>query len=107
MQHGTFRLVEECSGVGHLLQEGTVLRQVRYSVSRYQGVLQGSGMPIPGLHRVEGSVDFRVEGEDEQLLGAALVLRLEDGRSLPITLAGRDGRIVAEGHGPGRGCSCC
>jgi hypothetical protein len=107
MQRGVFKLIEECSGTGDLMEQGVLLRQVRYTVSRYQGMLEGSGMPIPGLHRIEGSVDVTLGDEDARLLGAPLTLRLEDGRALAITLASRDGRILTEGHGPCRGCSCC
>src|SRR5215207_2054145 len=107
MQRGTFKLVEECTGTGDLLQKGAVLRHVRYTIARYQGMLEGSGMPVPGLHRVEGSIDFRVGDDQTHLLGAPLTLKLEDGRSLPITLADRDGQILTEGHGPSGGCSCC
>ena len=107
MQRGTFKLVEECAGTGELLQKGAVLRHVRYTLARYQGMLEGSGMPVPGLHRVEGSIDFRVGDDETHLVGAPLMLKLEDGRSLPITLADRDGQILAEGHGPCGGCSCC
>ena len=70
-------------------------------------MLEGSGMPIPGLHRVEGSVDLDGAEVAPDLVGACLTLKLEDGRSVPITLADADGRVLDEGHGPGRGCSCC
>jgi hypothetical protein len=104
MQRGVLKLIEERSGVGELLKDGIVLRQVRYQFSRYQGMLEESGMPIPGLHRIEGSMDIGDAGA--HLVGAPLTLRLDDGRSVNITLASRDGRILAVGHGPG-GCSCC
>ena len=104
MQHATFKLVEQSSGVGELVKDGSVLGQVHYSITRYQGMLVGSGMPIPGLHRLEGSTDFEVS--DVSLIGRPLMLRLEDGRALAVTLAARDGRLLSEGHGPG-GCSCC
>jgi hypothetical protein len=107
MQRGTFKLVEACSGTGDLIDHGVVLRQVRYSLNRFQGMLEGSGMPVPGLHRIEGSIDFVLGDDDMRLLGAPLTLRLEDGRAVPITLADRDGRILTEGHGPSHGCSCC
>lgn len=104
MQHATFKLVEQLSGTGDLEDRGIVLRQVRYSVARYQGMLVGSGMPIPGLHRIEGSTDFDVT--DVSLIGRPLTLRLEDGRALGVILAARDGRLLSEGHGPSR-CLCC
>ena len=105
MQHATFKIVEELTGVGELFQNGTVLRRVRYSITRYQGMLVGSGMPVPGLHRIEGATDYEVA--DVSLIGRPLTLRLEDGRSIGVTLAARDGRILSEGHGPGGGCQCC
>ena len=104
MQHATFTLVEESAGLGQLFKDGTLLRVVRYSIRRYQGMLVGSGMPVPGLHRVEGTTDL--DSIDPSLVGAPLTLRLEDGRAMRVTFE-CDGRILAEGHGPGRGCSCC
>ena len=107
MQRGTFKLVEACSGSGALIHHGAVLRQVRYTINRYQGMLEGSGMPIPGLQRIEGSVDLEVDEAEARLIGAPMTLALEDGRTVPVTLADRHGRILSEGHGPSRGCSCC
>ena len=104
MQNATFELVEQLAGIGQIVVDDIVLRPVRYSISRYQGMLVGSGMPIPGLHRIEGSTDFEVT--DVSLIGKPLTLRLEDGRALRVTLAARDGRLLSEGHGPSR-CSCC
>jgi hypothetical protein len=107
VQRGELRLIEQREGVGELLKGGVLLRQVQYRFSRYQGMLEGSGMPVPGLHRIEGSVDFPLADEQAHLLGAELTLRLEDGRSLNVTLADRQGRILDVGHGPGGGCRCC
>lgn len=104
MQHAVYKLVEELTGTGDLEDRGIVLGQVRYSVARYQGMLVGSGMPIPGVHRIEGSTDFDVT--DVSLIGKPLTLRLEDGRALGVILAARDGRLLSEGHGPSR-CLCC
>ena len=98
-------LVEECSGVGDLILKGEVLRQVRYTISRYQGTAE-SGLPIPGLHRIEGSLDLDANADMTDLVGAPLTLRLDDGRAIGVTLADSEGRILTEGHGPGR-CSCC
>ena len=107
MQHATFKLVEERTGTGELIENGAVLGAVRYTISRYQGMLYGSGMPIPGLHRLEGSVDYPIGDVKARLVGAPLTLRLEDGRTLAVTIADREGRLFAEGHGPRGGCSCC
>ena len=104
MAHAAFKLVEQLAGTGELVFEDTVLRRVRYSIARYQGMFEGNGMPIPGLHRIEGSTDFEVT--DVSLIGRPLTLRLEDGRALRVMLAARDGRLLSEGHGPSR-CMCC
>ena len=107
MQRGTLRLVEERSGIGDLFRKGEWLHRVRYRISRYQGMLEGSGLPIPGMHRIEGSVDLDGSAGAADLVGSPLTLKLEDGRSVAITLADAGGRVIDEGHGPGRGCSCC
>ena len=102
--HATFKLVEQLAGTGDLVHEDVVLQRVRYSIARYQAMLPGNGLPIPGLHRIEGSTDFNVA--DVTLIGKPLTLRLEDGRARRVVLAARDGRILSEGHGPSR-CMCC
>ena len=99
------KLIEECSGVGDLSGHGELLHQVRYTIARYQG-LAGNGLPIPGLHRVEGAIDLPPNEDVTDLVGASLVLRLEDGRALAVTLADKTGRVLSEGHGPMR-CLCC
>src|SRR5687768_18597714 len=103
MQRGTFKLVEECSGSGDLMRNGAVLRHVRYVINRYQGMLDGSGMPIPGLHRIEGSVDMRIDETDTSLVGTPLTLTLEDGRTLAVTLVDRSGREIGRASGRERG----
>ena len=100
------KFVEEVSGVGDLMLDGAVLRQVRYRISRFQGVLESSGLPIPGLHRIEGSIDFEPGRDPDEWIGSALALKLDDGRVLAISLADRSGRILNEGHGPSK-CQCC
>lgn len=100
------KLVEQCSGVGELVRCGEVLRRVRYQIDRYQGMLP-SGMPLPGKHRIEGRVDSEPATDSSDLIGEVLTLRMEDGRALGITLADASGRVLAEGHGPRGGCSCC
>jgi len=100
------RLVEEHSGTGELLLDGVSLRSVRYQVRRFQGFLEGSGMPIPGLNRIEGSIDFDPRNDPAEWIGTPLGLKLEDGRVFGIMLTGSDGRILSEGHGPTK-CLCC
>ena len=99
------KLVEEYAGVGDLSGEGEELRQVRYKIARYQA-FSGNGMPIPGRHRIEGAIDVPADEDVTDLVGAPLVLRLEDGRAIAVTLADGSGRVLSEGHGPSR-CLCC
>ena len=96
------KLVEECSGTGVLLQNGQMVRPVGYQVRRYQGMSEGSGMPIPGLFRIEGDVQM----DSTEWIGTSLGLKLDDGRVLGITIVDAAGRILSEGHGPSK-CLCC
>jgi hypothetical protein len=100
------KLVEECAGVGALRWRNETFGRVPYRISRFQG-LSGSGMPIPGLHRIEGVIELREIEQSARLVGSTFTLDLEDGRSLKLTLADDAGRVLAEGHGPTHGCSCC
>ena len=99
------KLVEEHIGVGDLSGRGEVLGQVRYKIARYQA-FSGNGMPIPGRHRIEGAIDVPPNENVTDLIGTPLVLRLEDGRAIAVTLADASGRVLSEGHGPMR-CLCC
>jgi len=99
------KLVEELSGTGQLSREDRVLDQVRYKIKRYQGMTE-SGLPIPGLFRIEGSIDPDSAKSAADWLDVPLTLRLEDGRALAINLADANGRVLSEGHGPSR-CMCC
>src|ERR1043165_8140176 len=99
------QLVEECFGKGELLKDGRTIRAVEYRVQRYQGMSQGSGMPIPGLFRIEGAIespDFLFE----EWIGLSLGLKLEDGRVFGIEIIDENGRVLSEGHGPAK-CLCC
>ena len=100
-----FKLVEEYSGTGEVSWRDKVFTGIEYRVSRFQGMSR-SGLPIPGLHRIEGSIDLDAVPRSAELVDGELTLRLQDGRTLRVTLAGHDGRVLAEGHGPSR-CSCC
>jgi len=102
----TVKLVEQYAGVGALRWQDRRVSDIAYRISRYQGMAV-SGMPIPGLHRIEGSVTLNGITDAATLVGAPLTLELEDGRTLALTLADAAGRVLAEGHGPGRGCGCC
>jgi hypothetical protein len=96
------KLVEECSGTGELLQNGQIVRLIAYKVRRYQGMTEGSGMPIPGLFRIEGAVQM----DSSEWIGTSLGLKLDDGRVLGITIVDAEGNILSEGHGPSK-CLCC
>jgi hypothetical protein len=100
------RLVEECSGIGGVRRNGRTFAHIPYRISRFQG-MSASGMPIPGLHRVEGVIELDAIADAVEWVGSSFTLELEDGRTLPLTLAATDGRVLAEGHGPRHGCSCC
>ena len=100
------KLVEECEGTGELVRNSQTLRRIGYRICRYQGMTEGSGMPIPGLFRIEGSIDFDANQDGLDWLGESLGLKLEDGRVLGITLVDAGGRVLSEGHGPSK-CLCC
>jgi hypothetical protein len=99
------KLVEEYAGVGSLRWRDRTIGAIPYRINRYQG-MASSGLPIPGLHRIEGTVTLPGVHTAE-LVGASITLDLEDGRSLALTVADEHGRVLAEGHGPRHGCSCC
>ena len=100
------KLVEESAGIGELSSNDVTLRQVRYSLRRFQGIIEGSGLPVPGLHRIEGAIDFNASDDPHEWIGISLRLKLQDGRVLGITIVDTDGRILSEGHGPAK-CLCC
>jgi hypothetical protein len=100
------KLVEEVAGVGELSAKGQMLGSVQYRIDRFQGMQEGNGLPIPGLHRIEGRIEGEALAAAAPHVGEPLVLRLEDGRALGITLADAGGRVLSEGHGPMR-CLCC
>jgi ferric-dicitrate binding protein FerR (iron transport regulator) len=100
------KLVEEYAGVGALRFRERKIGDVAYRISRYQGMAV-SGLPVPGLHRIEGTVALAGVADSAALVGANVQLDLQDGRTLALTVADEHGRVLAEGHGPRHGCSCC
>jgi membrane protease YdiL (CAAX protease family) len=104
-RHAAMKLVEECIGVGELSRDGEVIRQVPYRIARFQG-LHANGLPVPGVHRIEGRFELEPGDDLAGLVGVPMMLRLEDGRALTVTLADAGGRVLSEGHGPSR-CLCC
>ncbi len=100
------KLVEEYAGVGDLSGRGEVLRQVRYRIARYQAFSRGTAYRSRDCIGSKARSIFRQNEDVTDLVGAPLVLRLEDGRTLAVTLADTTGRVLSEGHGPSR-CLCC
>jgi hypothetical protein len=105
-QEFRLRLVEQYAGVGTVRFRDRTLGPISYRISRYQGMAL-SGLPVPGLHRIEGALELHGVPEASELVGADVTLELEDGRSLALSVADETGRVLAEGHGPRRGCGCC
>src|SRR5262245_3001518 len=80
------KLVEESPGIGELMMDGAMLCSVQYRLTRFQGLMEGSGLPIPGVHRIEGSIEFDEGTNTNEWIGTVLGLKLQDGRTFGITL---------------------
>jgi hypothetical protein len=100
------KLIEEYAGTGELKLNGESYPRVRYRIRRYQGFTEGSGLPVPGFHRIEGSIELDGAKDSSDLIGTTPDLRLEDGRMIRIAIADHSGRVLSEGHGPSK-CLCC
>lgn len=100
-----FRRVEQRAGVGSVACAGATWDNVRYEIVRFQGMTR-AGLPVPGVHRLEGTVAFASREAAAALVGRRLTLHLEDGSVMQLELLDGDGRVVAHGHGPGK-CLCC
>ena len=98
------KAVEEYAGEGELTWRGGS-QSVGYRLTRLQG-MAANGLPVPGLFRIEGDLDLRGVPMPPSVVGSEVMLKLGDGRSMQITLATREGRVLSEGHGPSR-CLCC
>jgi hypothetical protein len=99
------KLVEECEGIGDLEWRDEIFASVPYRLRRFQGMAR-SGLPVPGVHRIEGEIDLKSIPDPARLVDRDLTLKLEDGRVLRVALVDTQGRVLTEGHGPSR-CSCC
>jgi hypothetical protein len=98
--------VEERSGHGELLRGGELICRVRYHIKRSQPTLGGSGLPVPGSQRIDGSIDGISAATSAHLIGVPLTLRMEDGHAFGVTLVDAAGRIRSEAR-THVGCSCC
>ena len=99
------KLVEEYAGVGRIDWRDQTFAAVPYRIRRFQAMAL-SGLPVPGLHRIEGQIGVEAIPDPARLVGCDFMLQLEDGRSMRIALADARGRVLSEGHGPSR-CGCC
>jgi hypothetical protein len=106
MTRVTLKLFEDSAGSGELSRNGQGLGAVTYRIRRFQGVTEGSGLPIPGMHRIEGAIQLESGDDVSEWIGAPLTLRLSDGRTLGVTFVDASGRVLSEGHGPSK-CMCC
>jgi hypothetical protein len=100
-----YRKVEERAGVGSAACAGKTYENVRYHIVRFQGMTR-AGLPVPGVHRFDGRVEFASPASFDALVGSHLTLYLDDGSVMKLELLDTDGRVVAHGHGPGK-CLCC
>jgi len=69
------KLVEQYAGVGSLRCGDRTLAAIPYRINRYQGMAL-SGLPIPGLHRIEGMLALASAPEAAALVGADVTLEL-------------------------------
>lgn len=100
------KLVEEASGEGEIILDGIAVRRASYEIRRFQGMSDASGLPIPGMHRIEGFITVTPAADAREWLGLPLQLKLEDGRVFGVNMVDAGGRILSEGHGPSK-CLCC
>lgn len=100
-----YKLVEEQAGTGRLTYGDKAFSNVRYRLSRFQGMTR-AGLPVPGVHRIDGQLQFAEEADLHNLVGASVKLSLEDGREMHVVMVDEAGHVLAEGHGPTR-CTCC
>jgi len=100
-----FRKVEQRAGVGTVFCAGVTYENVRYRITRFQGMTR-AGLPVPGVHRLDGRLAFAGQVSLEALVGVDLSLHLDDGSIMKLELLDNEGLVVAYGHGPGK-CMCC
>ena len=100
-----YRRVEERKGVGTVTCAGKTYENVSYGIARFQGMTR-AGLPVPGVHRLDGRIEFDAGVSLAALIGSHVSLHLDDGSVMKLELLDSDGRVIAHGHGPGR-CLCC
>jgi hypothetical protein len=85
---------------GKLYHDGALLCDVVYGLTVQQELLQGrpGDQPVPGIKRIEGVVSSTKQCgviETVMLSGAAVTLRLKDGRRFDCFVSDSRGRIVS------------
>ena len=100
-----YKKVETREGVGTVACAGETYANVRYGIARFQGMTR-AGLPVPGVHRLDGHLEFENTEALQALVGSEVSLHLDDGSVMKLELLDSEGRVVAHGHGPGR-CLCC
>jgi len=95
------RRLESLSGLGTLKRaDGTMIGRRRYhiEVSQQMHFASGGGEQVPGLRRITGRIELEgYEGITYVSEKAALVLTIEDGRSLPFSFSSSAGHIAHRG----------
>ena len=81
------RLVEQVSGVGGLKWRGETFTGIRYRINRFQGQA-ANGLPVPGLHRIEGTVEGLTDAA--RLVGSSITLELGFWHRRSLTALVRD-----------------
>jgi hypothetical protein len=96
------QILEHLTGIGTLAKsDGSIIGTRHYDITVARRMLDdGRGGTIPsGLRRISGSIHLQQnEGRKLVIDGDALVLTLEDGRSLPFSLTNESGQIAPKGE---------
>ena len=91
-------VVEELEGVGKILQDGTEVGEVRYSIRVVNAGRKGWLYPYATFQQ-RGYLEFH------ELVDKPITLILEDGRRWDCRIKSLAGTVVAEGNWPAKGDS--
>lgn len=96
----SYREVERLDDWGIVLKaDGSEVGRRRYHLIIRQEIFNVGGEQIPGLLQIDGIIDLEgMEGMALVMAGDELVLKLNDGRSLPFFFTDSHGRIAARGR---------
>jgi hypothetical protein len=94
-----YREVERLKGMATILRaDGSEVGRRPYHLTIWQQMLDAGGEQIPGLFQIEGRIDLQEMEGYSLVIAGELILKLEDGRSLPFFFTNNDGRIAARGQ---------